>query len=106
MLSHDEQEKRIHPNAILTSSCEPTEVAGLRAEAVTQHVGARGVSSSTARPFAMQTLNQAPCLEDSGGLAERCASRWTGDSCIVMNGHHLKREGPTVFCEVCVAWSG
>ncbi|CAK0847438.1 unnamed protein product, partial [Prorocentrum cordatum] len=102
-------------NFYLRAPCLANRVDELRAEAMIQFCGATGVQISAASAFAMGALDRAECeatgdgWESTPGLdraAEPLVSEWHSADMHVCNGHRLRRAGPTVFCEVCVAWSG
>eukprot|EP00959_Pyramimonas_sp_CCMP1952_P054091 1131398-Pyramimonas_sp.AAC.1 len=53
----------------------------------------------------MEALDAAVIPEDVGDVGEVLVSEWAGAEVIQCHGHHLRRAGSIVFCEVCVAWS-
>ena len=91
----------------LRAKCTECEVARLKADAVIEHVGASWLPLSTEGPFAMAALDAAMRPLDPGPLEESSSTRRTlGDEAVIVRGHRLRRAGPTVYCQVCVAWSG
>ena len=89
----------------LRSPCDASSFSAARAEAIIEHVGADEVVSSAAGEFAAQALTQAQCAEDPWP-DPGCSTPWSkGDVTLEIDGHKLNRAGPTVYCEVCVAWA-
>ncbi|CAK0837814.1 unnamed protein product [Prorocentrum cordatum] len=87
------------------SACEASQYTALRAEAIIAHVGAQPIVVSEAGEFAMQAIERAACPEDAGPRPAEPAPWGSGDGTIEMQGHRLRRAGPTIYCEVCVAWA-
>ncbi|CAK0847001.1 unnamed protein product, partial [Prorocentrum cordatum] len=91
----------------LRSPCSESEVAKLKADAIIEHVGAAWVQASEGGSFAMAALDASQGPLDPGDLAEAPSTLWAlGDTAVDVQGHRLRRAGPTVSCQVCVAWSG